>query len=373
MRIRWRGLELPNRVVPDEAVGTDCYGRFTIEPFEQGFGTTIGNSLRRVLLSSLEGAAVTSVKIEGVPHEFTTMDGVLEDVTDILLNIKGIVLGLDDVDEKTMRIRCDKAGEVRASAIETDPAVVIANPDHLIATLTADVPFHVDMTVRSGRGYATGPENRMPEEEIGVIPIDSVFSPVLRVRYRTEAMRVGQKTNYDRLILEIWTKGTVKPNDALFEAGLILRKHLNPLIMYQELGSDLADVVRTASVKHPVESSAMDDLLSKSVMVLNLSMRASNCLEAAQISTVRELVTKSEPELLRFRSFGKTSLNEVQRKLSDVGLSLGMKLDGEGEDAGAAPTAPSPFGGGGFPESPNAPSPEDPTSVGPMEVFTMGE
>ncbi len=377
MRIRWRGLELPNRVVPDEAVGTDCYGRFTIEPFEQGFGTTIGNSLRRVLLSSLEGAAVTSVKIEGVAHEFTTIDGVLEDVTDILLNIKGIVLGLDDVDEKTMTIRCSKAGEVRASDIETDPAVMIANPDHLIATLTSDVPFNVEMTVRSGRGYATGPENRMPEEEVGVIPVDSVFSPVLRVRYRTEAMRVGQKTNYDRLIIEIWTKGTVLPNDALFEAGLILRKHLNPLIMYQELGSDLADVVRSASVKQPVESSAMDDLLSKPVVVLNLSMRASNCLEAAQISTVRELVTKSEPELLRFRSFGKTSLNEVQRKLSDVGLSLGMKLDGEGDAAEVVPpAAPTPFDNTGIPESPNAPSPPnppDPTSAGPMEVFTMGE
>jgi len=374
MRIRWRGLELPSRVVRDEAVSTDSYGRFTIEPFEQGFGTTIGNSLRRVLLSSLEGAAVTSVKIEGVAHEFTTIEGVLEDVTDILLNIKCIVLRLDGAEEKTMRIRCNKSGVVRASDIETDPAVTIANSDQLIATLTADVPFNVDMTVRTGRGYATAADNRTPEQELGVIPIDSVFSPVLRVRYRTEAMRVGQRTNYDRLILEIWTKGTVTPDDALFEAGLILRKHLNPLIMYQEMGSHMADAVRPVAAKHAAEQSAMDDLLSKPVSVLNLSMRASNCLEAAQIHTIGELVCKSEADLLRFRSFGKTSLNEVQRKLGDVGLMLGMRLDEEG---GAVP-GPQVTGIGQSSTSmldPMSSSDDslDRSSGGPMEVFTMGE
>lgn len=374
MRIRWRGLELPSRVISDEAVSTDSYGRFTIEPFEQGFGTTIGNSLRRVLLSSLEGGAVSSVKIEGVAHEFTTIEGVLEDVTDILLNIKCIVLRLDGAEEKIMRIRRDKAGEIRAGDIETDPAVTIANPDQLIATLTADVPFNIEMTVCSGRGYATAADNRGPEQEVDVIPIDSVFSPVLRVRYRTEAMRVGQRTNYDRLILEIWTKGTVTPDDALFEAGLILRKHLNPLIMYQEMGSQTADAVRPVAAKQAAEQSAMDDLLSKPVAVLNLSMRASNCLEAAQIHTIGELVSKSEADLLRFRSFGKTSLNEVQRKLGDVGLTLGLRLD---EDGCAIP-GPSVTEMGQASSSLMDPMSDsddssDNSSGGPMEVFTMGE
>ena len=190
MRIRWRGLELPSRVLRDETVSTDSYGRFRIEPFEQGFGTTVGNSLRRVLLSSLEGAAVTTVKTEGVPHEFTSIEGVIEDVTDIILNIKGIVLKMTDAENKSMTLSRTKAGVVKAGDIETDPAVTIVDPDHVIATITEDVAFHIEMTVQTGRGYATAVENRRPEQELGVIPIDSIFSPVLRVRYRTEAMRV---------------------------------------------------------------------------------------------------------------------------------------------------------------------------------------
>jgi len=228
MHIRWRGLELPSRVVRDEDVSTDSYARFLIEPFEQGFGTTIGNSLRRVLLSSLEGGAVTSVKIDGVPHEFTSIEGVLEDVTDIILNIKGIVLTLDADEPRQMSVERDKAGEVRAGDIIADAAIDIVNPDHLIATLTADVRFHLEMAVGKGRGYVTGRENRTADAEVGVIPVDSVFSPVLRVRYRTEDMRVGQRTNFDRLILEVWTDGTISPEDALVEGGLILRKYLNP-------------------------------------------------------------------------------------------------------------------------------------------------
>lgn len=378
MRIRWRGLELPSRVIRDEAVSTDSYGRFAIEPFEQGFGTTIGNSLRRVLLSSLEGAAVTSVKIEGVPHEFTTIDGVLEDVTDIILNIKGIVLHMDDDESKVMTIRRDSAGEVLAGDIETDPAVQIANPEHKIATLTSDVPFHVEMEVRSGRGYATAIDNREPEQEIGVIPIDSVYSPVLRVRYRTEAMRVGHRTNYDRLLLEIWTKGTVRPEDALFESGLILRKHLNPLIMYHELGQDTIASGRPVPAQPVAKDTHLDELLDKPVSVLNLSMRAANCLEAAQVSTIRDLVGRSESELLRFRSFGKTSLHEVQRKLIDIGLSLGSDdapdafNAGEGDDPETGETA---MDGDvetttSVPNSGNTPMSSE---SGPMEVFTMGE
>lgn len=366
MRIRWRGLELPSRVVRDEAVSTDSYGRFVIEPFEQGFGTTIGNSLRRVLLSSLEGAAVTSVKIDGVSHEFTSIDGVLEDVTDIILNIKGIMLSLSRDEPTTMTVERKTVGEVRARDLVTEPSVEIAQPDHLIATLTADVPFRVEMTVGKGRGYATGSDNRSADQELGVIPIDSVFSPVTRVRFRTEDMRVGQRTNYDRLILEVWTNGTIAPQDALVEAGLILRKHLNPLIMCHELGDEV--VTLTERTVDPIrrEDTALHELLDKSVSVLNLSVRASNCLEAAEIATLRQLVEQTEGTLLRFRSFGKTSLHEVQRKLEELNLSLGMQMEDEtsvDQDDQAD-------------QSPTLPVTDDPSvsaEANPMEAFTMGD
>jgi DNA-directed RNA polymerase subunit alpha len=391
MRIRWRGLELPGSVTRDDTVSTDSYARFIVEPFEQGFGTTIGNSLRRVLLSSLEGAAVTTVKIAGVAHEFASIDGVLEDVTDILLNIKGIVVSLDVDEPKTMSVQRETAGEVRARDIVSDPALTVANPDHLIATLTADIPFQVEMIARTGRGYATANDNRLPEQEIGVIPVDSVFSPVRRVRYRTENMRVGQRTNYDRLILEVWTDRTVTPEDALVEAGLILRKHLNPFVMYYELGEDAVMPQRPAVVEPAaVRDDALEELLDKPVAALNLSARASNCLEAARVATLRELVNRTEQDLLRVRSFGKTSLHEVQRKLADFGLQLGMKVDedmsiGPGDEAGEGPIQ-SPEGASGEPPfgtldpSPGADStgpPSDdggsssPSESGSMEVYTM--
>lgn len=368
MRIRWRGLELPSRVVRDESSSTDSYGRFVIEPFEQGFGTTIGNSLRRVLLSSLEGAAVTTVKIAGVSHEFTSVDGVMEDVTDILLNIKGIKLSLAGPGPKKMTVHRDTPGEVRASDIETDPAVTIVNPDHLIATLTTNVNFEVEMSVGKGRGYATASENRLGEQELGVISIDSIFSPVVRVRFKTEYMRVGQRTNYDRLILEIWTNGTIQPEDALVEAGLILRKHLNPFVMYHDLGDRTVEhVQRPLELGESPDSSAAE-MLDMPVSILNLSVRASNCLEAARISTVRELVVRSEPELLRFRSFGKTSLHEVHRKLADLGLTLGMNV-AAGSATGDVLPAESAS------DSTDVPSDEDSISAnsGPMEAFTMGD
>lgn len=375
MRMRWRGLELPARVVLDDAVSTDSYGRFVIEPFEQGYGTTIGNSLRRVLLSSLEGSAVTSVKIAKVFHEFTSIDGVLEDVTDILLNIKGIVLKLTGAEQKTMSLKRNKAGVVRAGDIVTDPAVTIVNPNHHICTLTVDVPFQVEMTVKKGRGYATVNDNREAEQETGVIAIDSVYSPVLRVRYRTEDMRVGQRTNYDRLILEVWTKGTVAPEDALVEAALILRKHLNPFVMYHELGQDVVTSTGpTVDVPTPKDA-ALTELLDRPLSMLNLSVRASNCLEAAQVTTLRDLVVKSEGDLLRFRSFGKTSLHEVQRKLANVGLALGMKILDDGSvvlpSGDASSDSSAPWGREGDSGSPSdSPIRND---SGPMEVFTMGE
>lgn len=366
MRLRWRGLELPSRIIRDDSVSTDSYGRFTIEPFEQGFGTTIGNSLRRILLSSLEGAAITTVKIAGVSHEFATIEGVLEDVTDILLNVKGIVLRLEVDVPSRLSVQRDTAGEVRAGDITCDQNVTIFNRDHLIATLTADVPFHVEMMVGKGRGYATGSENRSPEQEIGVIPVDSVYSPVVRVRYRTENMRVGQRTNFDRLIMDLWTDGTVSPQDALVEAGLILRKYTNPFVMYQELGGEIVTKpFEKISGVASTEDTALSELLARPIASLNLSVRAVNCLDAARIASLRDIVQRTEGELLRFRSFGKTSLHEVQRKLSEIGLSLAMAVDEpESVTGGESPEGDS--------EEDVSPSPLTP-NVGPMEAFTMGE
>ncbi len=371
MRIKWRGLELPSRVVRDESVSTKFYGRFIVEPFEQGFGTTIGNSLRRVLLSSLEGAAVTSVKIEGVSHEFTTIDGVMEDVTDIILNIKGVLLSVLGDEPRTMTVSADKAGEVRAGDIEADPSVTIENPEHKIATLTTDVPFRVEMTVGKGRGFVPSAENRTPDAELGILPVDSIFSPVLRVRYRTEDMRVGQRTNYDRLIIEVWTNGTVSPEDALVEAGLILRKHLNPFVMYDELGDRMAMPSQAPLEQVAPVRTAAEELLDKPISVLNLSVRANNCLEAAKISTLRELTALTDADLLRFRSFGKTSLHEVHRKLADLGLSIGMGAGlGDGVELGEGALPASLEGDAEVDTTPGASLSAD---TGQMEAFTMGE
>ncbi len=333
MRIRWRGLELPSRVARDTHVSTETYGKFTAEPFERGFGTTVGNSLRRILLSSLEGAAVTRIKLRGADHEFSSLSGVMEDVTDIILNIKALVVKLDGDEPKQMHLRANKAGALTAAMIETDPAITVVNKDLVIATLTEDYDFDLTMTVQKGRGYVTGAENNEEageEVEVGSIGVDSIYSPVTRVRYATENARVGQKTDYDRLVLEIWTNGTVTPEMALVEAGKILRKHLNPFVQYFELGSETAseealEAIRKANVTR--YDPEIQQKLDMSTQELDLSVRANNCLEAAKISTVRELVSKSESELLKVRSFGKTSLREVKRKLADMGLSLGLDLD----------------------------------------------
>src|SRR3990170_4108341 len=239
MHIRWRGLELPSQVVCEASSLTRTYGKFIAEPFERGFGTTIGNGLRRILLSSLEGSAVTQIKVHNAQHEFTTIPGVLEDVTDIVLNIKSLVVKNYSDSTKVIRVERNTAGEVRARDIETDESVDIINKDLLIATLTAAVPFVVEMVVENGRGYVSATEQAEQVHEIGIIPIDAVFSPVTRVRYDIEETRVGQKTNYDKLTLEIWTDGSVGPEMALVEAAKILRKHLNPFIQYTELGASV--------------------------------------------------------------------------------------------------------------------------------------
>ena len=330
MRIRWRGLELPHRVIMDDSVSNETYGRFSIEPFERGFGTTIGNSLRRILLSSLEGASVTSVKIKGAPHEFSSLEGVLEDVTDILLNVKNMVVSSESDEPKTMRLQAEGPGEVTADLIEADTSITIHNPDLLLATLTKQIDFDIEFVVEKGRGYVPASEqyDQNQDQEVGVIPVDALYSPVTRVRYKTEDTRVGQKTNYDKLTLEIWTDGTASPEMALVESAKIMRKHLNPFVQYFELGQ------ATASESASAAARVDEDLIRKLRMSLNdldLSVRANNCLESAQLETVAELVSKTENELLKVRSFGKTSLREVKRKLNDMELELGMELPDEFE------------------------------------------
>jgi len=343
MRIRWRGLELPSRVVRDEQVSTDTYGKFTAEPFERGFGTTIGNSLRRILLSSLEGAAVTHIRLKGAEHEFSSLPKVMEDVTDIILNIKSLVVKLDADDTKEMRLVAKQAGPITAGMIESDPAITIINKDLVIATLTEDGEFDMTLTVGKGRGYVTAAENitDTEEQEIGLIAVDSIYSPVTRVRYTTEDARVGQKTDYDRLILEIWTNGTVSPEMALVEASKILRKHINPFVQYFELGSDTASDEAIAALSDATRATIDPDLQNKlnmTIQELDLSVRANNCLESAKINTVRDLVKKTDADLLKVRSFGKTSLREVKRRLADMGLSLGMDLDAAASAQSAAAT-----------------------------------
>jgi DNA-directed RNA polymerase subunit alpha len=329
MRVTWRGLELPTRVVQDTAVSSDKYGRFFIEPFERGFGTTIGNSLRRVLLSSLEGSAVTSIKIAGVDHEFSSIKGVMEDVTDIVLNIKSIIVRLNGQGPKIMNVSAKKAGVVRASDIVTDPAIEVINKDAVLATLTEDVKFQMEMVVENGRGYIPASERLAVadrfDQEIGRIMLDAVYSPVTRVRYTTEDTRVGQRTNYDKLILEIWTNGTVTPEMALVEAAKILRKHVNPFVQYFEVGEKTVPTQLTEPVSQETIDNELVKKLNMSIQELDLSVRATNCLESVKMQTLGQLVRMTDADLLEIRSFGKTSLREIKRKLADIGLSLEMK------------------------------------------------
>lgn len=328
MRIRWRGLELPSRVIPDSDLNSETYGKFMVEPFERGFGTTVGNSLRRILLSSLEGAAVTAVKIKGADHEFTSLDGVMEDVTDIILNVKNMIVSLETDEPKSMKLQAEGPGEVTCDLIEADTTITIHNKNLVLATLTKEIDFDMEFVVKKGRGYvpASDQYESTEDQEVGLIPVDAIFSPVTRVRYSVEDTRVGQKTNYDKLTLEVWTNGTVKPEMALVEAAKILRKHLNPFVQYFEMGSVTASESASATAR-------IDDELVRKLRMpigdLDLSVRASNCLESADVNTVADLVSQSEGDLLKVRSFGRTSLREVKRKLTDLNLSLGMELPAE--------------------------------------------
>ncbi|MEM7198775.1 MAG: DNA-directed RNA polymerase subunit alpha [Planctomycetota bacterium] len=331
MRIRWRNFELPSQVRLEEDGATDSYGKFVVEPFERGFGTTIGNGLRRVLLSSIEGTAVTWVKIEGVVHEFSTIPGVSEDVTHIILNIKKLRVRMHTDAPCLLRIDVSRKGEVTGADIEADHNVEVVNPDLTLCTLTEDVRFYCEMQVKKGRGYVTADDNVSEEMEVGTIPVDSIFSPVYRVKYAIENTRVGKFTNYDRLVLEVWTDGTVTPELGLVEASKIYRKHLNPFVQYFELKEDLA--VEGGGLAPEGDESAkrkeLDELLSKSVDILDLSVRAKNCLDSENVQTLGDLVQLAEPDILKVRNFGKTSLKEVKTKLSAMGLSLGMQVDHE--------------------------------------------
>jgi DNA-directed RNA polymerase subunit alpha len=320
-------LELPSRVSADTEVRTNTYGKFSVEPFERGFGTTVGNSLRRVLLSSLEGAAVTSVKIKGAQHEFSSIDGVMEDVTDIVLQVKNLIVSMEGDEPRTMRLSAEGPGEVTADLIEADTSITIHNRDLILATLTKQIDFDMEFTVEKGRGYVPASEQydnpEQAEREVDWIPVDAIFSPVQRVRYKVEDTRVGQKTNFDKLTLEVWTNGTIDPEMAMVEAAKILRKHLNPFVQYFEIGQAVASEDAAAAARVDEE---LIRKLQMPISELDLSVRASNCLESAKVSTVSDLVSRQENDLLKVRSFGKTSLREVKRKLTDLGLSLGMDL-----------------------------------------------
>jgi DNA-directed RNA polymerase subunit alpha len=330
MRIRWRGLELPSRLTPDLETATPTYGKFVAEPFERGFGATIGNSLRRILLSSLEGSAVTRVKIQGVQHEFTTIPGVVEDVTDIVLNLKSLIVKNTSALTKTIRIEKQERGVVSGADLITDEHVEVINKDLVLATMTDDVPLLMELTVENGRGYVPASEHYQAEPEVGVIPLDAIFSPVVRVRYKIEDTRVGQRTNYDKLTLEIWTNGTITPDMALIEASKIFRKHLTPFVTYREPGPELPP---EAGLKGMMEATGyapvdleLEEKLNQSLAELNLSVRATNCLESEGINTVRDLVRRSEDQLLQVRNFGETTLQEVRERLGSIGLRLGMRV-----------------------------------------------
>jgi DNA-directed RNA polymerase subunit alpha len=327
MRIRWRGLELPSRVVCLRDKLTDSFGEFHVEPFERGFGHTVGNSLRRILLSSLEGSAVTTIKIQGVQHEFSSIPGMVEDITDLVLNLKLLVVKNHSEHSRTIRIERDRRGVVTAADIIHDESIEIINPDHILCTLTDDVPFVIDMTVENGRGYRTAAEGHNDDLEVGGIPIDAMFSPVRRVEYLVENTRVGQRTNYDRLIMKIWTTGTLGPEMSLVEAAKILRKHLNPFVQYHEPGPGLpADGAGADRYGDLPLDAELERKLNMSLAELELSVRATNCLESEGITTVRDLVSKSEDQLLTVRNFGETTLKEVKAKLNEINLDLGMNV-----------------------------------------------
>lgn len=314
---------MPKRLTKDEETGQVNYAKFIAEPFETGYGHTIGNSLRRVLLSSLEGAAITSVKIDGAMHEFTTVEGVVEDVTEIVLNLKKILFRTHSRETQTLLLSVSKEGAVTASDIQLNQNVELVNGNQLICTLDKKKKLEMEFEVKTGRGFLPGDENKKVDQPIGVIAIDSLFSPVTRVRYNVESARVGQRTDYDRLVIEVWTDGRISPDDALTQASAVLQHHLDVFVGYDKNAIEFEEVAD----KQDDEKGRLKKMLNMSVNEIELSVRAANCLNNANITTVGQLALKSEAEMLKYRNFGKKSLNEIKDKLTALGLGLGMNLD----------------------------------------------
>jgi DNA-directed RNA polymerase subunit alpha len=316
-------FELPSKLTKVEDGATPTYAKFIAEPFEAGYGHTVGNSLRRVLLSSIEGAAISSIKIDGVNHEFQSIDGVVEDVTEIVLNLKKVLIVSHKRETISLSVKATKAGAITAGDIQADANIQIVNPDQVICTLDSKRTFEAEIEIKTGRGYCPGEQNKKEEQPIGVIPIDSLFSPVKLVKYAVEATRVGQITDYDKLILEIWTDGRITPDDSLKQAASILNHHLDVFDRVSEEAYEFESQQSEVSE----EQNKLRKLLNMSVNEIELSVRAANCLNNANITTVGELAMKTEQEMLKYRNFGKKSLNEIKEKLEALGLSLGMKFD----------------------------------------------
>ena len=317
----WKGFQRPKRLEFERETLTDRFGRFYAQPFERGFGTTMGNALRRVLLSSIEGAAVTAVKIDGVLHEFSPIPGVVEDATDIILNLKQLPLRMHTDQVKTLYLKVNKAGEVRASDIQTDADVEILEPDAHIATVSGSGSLTMELRVKRGRGYVSADKNFDEDLGIGWIPVDSVHSPVRKVHYLVESARVGQNTDYDKLTLEVWTNGAVTSRDAVSLAAKLLRDHTAIFINLEDIGGAESETAGEAG------GAVSNENLDKSVEELELSVRSYNCLKNANIRTIRELVQKTEGEMLKTKNFGRKSLNEIKEILGGMGLSLGMRVD----------------------------------------------
>jgi DNA-directed RNA polymerase subunit alpha len=318
----WRDLIRPKKLQVEAELFSNTYGKFYAEPFERGFGTTLGNSLRRVILSSLQGAAITSVKIKGVLHEFSAIPGVTEDVTDIILNLKGVRFKMHGQEPRTIRIIHKGDGIVKAGDLVTDPNVEVLNPLHHIATCSKDANLEMDMVVKLGKGYVPADRNRDEKAPVGTIPIDSIFSPIIKVNFAVTNARVGQITDYDKLTLEVWTDGSVKPDDAVAYAAKILKEQLTIFINFDELTEPGEEV------EIEEEREKLNENLYRSVDELELSVRSANCLKNAGIKLIGELVSRSEAEMLKTQNFGRKSLNEIKDILAEMGLTLGMKLDG---------------------------------------------
>ncbi len=321
MGVKLRNFEMPKKLALNETSCTPTYGKFTAEPFERGYGMTIGNGLRRVLISSIEGTAVTSVKIADVQHEFSTIKGIVEDVTQIILNVKQLVLRSHFKTPKSIILNVQKKGEVTAGDITRDETVEVLNPDLHIATLTKKTKFQMEMEVERGRGYVPAERNKKEDMPIGVIPIDSVFSPVKKVNFAVENTRVGQITDYDRLILEIWTSGAIDPKEAMLYASNILQRHLDIFVGFGKLPEEIVEEEVSKEEKE------LEGKLNMPISELELSVRSLNCLREARIKTIGDLVKKTEMEMLKYRNFGKKSLTEINKILQDMGLQLGIKIE----------------------------------------------